>query len=49
MSIIILHVIIKSSGRMCQKSLDCITFHVDTADSKRELELMEKEEKRREE
>jgi hypothetical protein len=49
MSIIILHIIIKGSGRMCQKSLDCITSHVDAADSKRELELMEKEGKRREE
>jgi hypothetical protein len=49
MPIIILHIIIKSSGRMCQKSLHYMASHVDVADSKRELELVGKEGKRREE
>jgi hypothetical protein len=49
MSIVILHIIIKSSGRMCQKSLDSMASHVDAADGKRELELLGKEGKRREE
>jgi hypothetical protein len=40
MSIIILHIIIKSSGRICQKTSDYLTSHVDAAYNKIALELL---------